>query len=162
MKTQKSRQATIFKKVQRPFWDDDNWVVATQIFVYVHPYLGKLMIQIDNIFEMGWNHQLDKPLLQNMVNLNLKQNGGQTVDFQGFCVVNVYSYFMTHRIHVWHISLHLQYIYIVDFYGIHVGPMDPMGAQGMNIPWNEAVFFIVLQWPDSLTSASRPLKAKVI
>ena len=34
--------------------------------------------------------------------------------------------FISHRIHVWYISLHL-----VDFYGFHVGkytsPMDPMG-----------------------------------
>ena len=32
----------------------------------------------------------------------------------------------THRIHVWYI-----YVYMVDFYGFHVGkytsPMDPMG-----------------------------------
>ena len=53
MKTLKSRQATIFKMVHCPFWDDDNWVVATQIFVYFHPYLGKLMIQIDEYFWDG-------------------------------------------------------------------------------------------------------------
>ena len=29
-----------------------------QIFFYVHPYLGKIPI-LTNIFQMGWNHQLD-------------------------------------------------------------------------------------------------------
>ena len=29
-----------------------------QIFFYVHPYLGKIPI-LTNIFEVGWNHQLD-------------------------------------------------------------------------------------------------------
>ena len=29
-----------------------------QIFFYVHPYLGKITIWT-NIFQMGWNHQLD-------------------------------------------------------------------------------------------------------
>ena len=27
---------------------------------YFHPYLGKIPI-VTNIFQMGWNHQLDKP-----------------------------------------------------------------------------------------------------
>ena len=30
-----------------------------QIFFYVHPYLGKIPI-LTNIFQMGWNHQLDE------------------------------------------------------------------------------------------------------
>ncbi len=36
------------------------WVVATQIIVYFHPYLGKIPILTNtNIFQMGWfNHQL--------------------------------------------------------------------------------------------------------
>ena len=34
-----------------------NWVVATQIFFNVHPYLRKIPI-LANIFQMGWNHQL--------------------------------------------------------------------------------------------------------
>ena len=33
------------------------WVVVSNIF-YVHPYLGKIPI-LTNIFQRGWNHQLD-------------------------------------------------------------------------------------------------------
>ncbi len=33
------------------------WVVVSNIF-YFHPYLGKIPI-LTNIFQMGWNHQLD-------------------------------------------------------------------------------------------------------
>ena len=33
------------------------WVVVSNIF-YVHPYLGKWS-NLTNIFQMGWNHQLD-------------------------------------------------------------------------------------------------------
>ena len=40
--------------------DIDNWVVVSNIF-YFHPYLGKIPI-FTNIFQMGWNHQLDKTL----------------------------------------------------------------------------------------------------
>ena len=35
-----------------------NWVVVSNIF-YVHPYLGKRS-NLTNIFQMGWNHQLDE------------------------------------------------------------------------------------------------------
>ena len=35
-----------------------NCVVVSNIF-YFHPYLGKIPI-LSNIFQMGWNHQLDK------------------------------------------------------------------------------------------------------
>ena len=35
-----------------------NWVVVSNIF-YFHPYLGKIS-NLTNIFQMGWNHQLDK------------------------------------------------------------------------------------------------------
>ena len=35
----------------------DCWVVVSNIF-YFHPYLGKISI-LTNIFQMGWNHQLD-------------------------------------------------------------------------------------------------------
>ena len=33
------------------------WLVVSNIF-YFHPYLGKIPI-LTNIFQMGWNHQLD-------------------------------------------------------------------------------------------------------
>ena len=33
------------------------WLVVSNIF-YFHPYLGKISI-LTNIFQMGWNHQLD-------------------------------------------------------------------------------------------------------
>ena len=33
------------------------WVVVSNMF-YFHPYLGKIPI-LTNIFQMGWNHQLD-------------------------------------------------------------------------------------------------------
>ena len=32
---------------------------------YVHPYLGKISI-LTNIFQRGWNHQLDKVSSQNL------------------------------------------------------------------------------------------------
>ena len=35
-----------------------NWVVVSNVF-YVHPYLAKIS-NLTNIFQMGWNHQLDK------------------------------------------------------------------------------------------------------
>ncbi len=35
-----------------------NWAVVSNIF-YFHPFLGKITI-LTNIFQMGWNHQLDK------------------------------------------------------------------------------------------------------
>ena len=41
-------------------WQADNtddWVVVSSI-LYFHPYLGKIPI-LTNIFQMGWNHQLD-------------------------------------------------------------------------------------------------------
>ena len=34
-----------------------SWLVVSNIF-YFHPYLGKIPI-LTNIFQMGWNHQLD-------------------------------------------------------------------------------------------------------
>ena len=37
-----------------------NWVVVSNIF-YFHPYLGKIPI-LTNIFQMGWNHQLENML----------------------------------------------------------------------------------------------------
>ena len=40
------------------FWGlEQNWVVVSNIF-YFHPYLGKIPI-LTNIFQMGWNHQLE-------------------------------------------------------------------------------------------------------
>ena len=36
---------------------EENWVVVSKIF-YFHPYLGKIPI-LTNIFQMGWNHQLE-------------------------------------------------------------------------------------------------------
>ncbi len=49
------------------WWDHhrlefDNWVVVSNIF-YFHPYLGKWS-NLTNNFQMGWNHQLDKILVQ--------------------------------------------------------------------------------------------------
>ena len=35
-----------------------SWVVVSNIF-YFHPYLGKIPI-LTNIFQRGWNHQLDR------------------------------------------------------------------------------------------------------
>ena len=37
---------------------ENNWVVVSNIFC-CHPYLGKWS-KLTNIFEMGWNHRLDK------------------------------------------------------------------------------------------------------
>ena len=37
--------------------DMKNWVVVSNIF-YFHPYLGK-WCNLTNIFQMGWNHQLE-------------------------------------------------------------------------------------------------------
>ena len=39
------------------------WVVVSNIF-YFHPYLGKIPI-LTNIFQTGWNHQLDKHSIGN-------------------------------------------------------------------------------------------------
>ena len=42
------------------FWRcEKNWVVVSNIF-YFHPYLGKWS-NLTNIFQMGWNHQLENP-----------------------------------------------------------------------------------------------------
>ena len=35
-----------------------NWVVVSNVF-YFHPYLGKIP-NLTNIFQRGWNHQLEK------------------------------------------------------------------------------------------------------
>ena len=40
---------------------DRKWVVVSNIF-YFHPYLGKIPI-LTNIFQLGWNHQLDRKWL---------------------------------------------------------------------------------------------------
>ena len=37
---------------------ENNYVVVSNIF-YFHPYLEKIAI-LTNIFQMGWNHQLEK------------------------------------------------------------------------------------------------------
>ena len=39
------------------YFINDSWVVVSNIF-YFHPYLGKWS-NLTNIFQMGWNHQLD-------------------------------------------------------------------------------------------------------
>ena len=39
----------------------NNWVVVSNIF-YFHPYLWKWS-NLTNIFQMGWNHQLEKDLV---------------------------------------------------------------------------------------------------
>ena len=38
-----------------------NWVVVSNIF-HVHPYLGKWS-NLTNIFQMGWNHQLENVII---------------------------------------------------------------------------------------------------
>ena len=40
-----------------PEHDINDWVVVSSI-LYIHPYLGKIPI-LTNIFQRGWNHQLD-------------------------------------------------------------------------------------------------------
>ena len=44
--------------LQPPIYPMYNWVVVRDNF-YFHPYLGKIPFLTD-IFQMGWNHQLDK------------------------------------------------------------------------------------------------------
>ena len=39
-------------------WSDHDWVVVSNIFNF-QPYLGKIPI-LTNIFQRGWNHQLDE------------------------------------------------------------------------------------------------------
>ena len=36
---------------------DNHWLVVSNIFFNLHPYLGKIPI-LTNIFQKGWNHQL--------------------------------------------------------------------------------------------------------
>ena len=38
------------------------WLVVPIVF-YVHPYLGKIPI-LTNIFQVGWDHQLEKIIFQ--------------------------------------------------------------------------------------------------
>ena len=45
----------------RMFGIGKDWVVVSNIF-YFHPYLGRIS-NLTNIFQMGWNHQLEKSLL---------------------------------------------------------------------------------------------------
>ena len=40
-----------------PVWVLETWVVVSNIF-YFHPYLGKWS-NLTDIFQMGWNHQLE-------------------------------------------------------------------------------------------------------
>ena len=47
-----------------------NWVVVSNIF-YVHPYLGKIS-NLTNIFQRGWNHQLEKDVLICCISLHLQ------------------------------------------------------------------------------------------
>ena len=46
-----------------------------QIFFYFHPYLGKIPI-LTNIFQMGWNHQLENSLLKKHKIMSLFEFGG--------------------------------------------------------------------------------------
>ena len=50
-----------------------------QIFFYFHPYLGKIPI-LTNIFQMGWNHQLDDISKCQVYNLQWFIFTKQTVD----------------------------------------------------------------------------------
>ena len=71
-------------------WSINNWLVVSNIF-YFHPYLGKIPI-LTNIFQRGWNHQLDKHhfllfkllvlvcLLFVHLNLQRRRRGDQGVD----------------------------------------------------------------------------------
>ena len=43
---------------KQPTLDNPFWVVVLKIF-YFHPYLGKVSI-LTNIFQRGWNHQLEQ------------------------------------------------------------------------------------------------------
>ncbi len=43
----------------------EDWVVVSNIF-YFHPYLGKWS-NLTNIFQMGWNHQLEDGFQQILV-----------------------------------------------------------------------------------------------
>ncbi len=42
--------------------NQQNWVVVSKIF-YFHPYLGKWS-NLTNIFQMGWNHQLENFIVE--------------------------------------------------------------------------------------------------
>ncbi len=57
MKTEFLQYGFFFETIQQ-YVRHHNWVVVSNIF-YFHPYLGKIPI-LTNIFQMGWNHQLDK------------------------------------------------------------------------------------------------------
>ena len=53
--------ARVFKQVGASWmggWWDDDWVVVSNIF-YFTPHLGKWS-NLTNIFQLGWNHQLDE------------------------------------------------------------------------------------------------------
>ena len=41
--------------------EKNNWLVVSNIF-YFHPYLGKIP-RLTNIFQLGWNHQLEQRFL---------------------------------------------------------------------------------------------------
>ena len=53
----KNGSLVYWSKKEAFFFEGNFWVVATQI-CFFHPYLGKIPI-LTNIFQMGWNHQLD-------------------------------------------------------------------------------------------------------
>ena len=44
-----------------------NWVVVSNIFLFSpHPYLGKWS-NLTNIFQLGWNHQLEAEVAQSLL-----------------------------------------------------------------------------------------------
>ena len=47
----------VFESPWSPGVCDVYWLVVSNIF-HVHPYLGKIP-NLTNIFQMGWNHQLN-------------------------------------------------------------------------------------------------------
>ena len=57
------------------------WAVVSNIF-YVHPYLGKIP-NLTNIFQMGWNHQLETPLRQFVFGF------ARSILFFSECILNI-------------------------------------------------------------------------
>ena len=54
-----------------------------QIFYFFHPYLGKIPI-LTNIFQMGWNHQLD----------NFPTKKGTSLAMQCTCNMNMFRWYI--------------------------------------------------------------------
>ena len=114
--------------VRRPlspflFWDlVYNWLVVSNIY-YFYPYLGKWS-NVTNIFQMGWNHQLDNFSGASCFSLQECTLPLTITWFIGkmWCTPrwvfpgNQSNSDISHRIHVWYIYIYLTYI-LVDFCG---------------------------------------------